>query len=134
MTSHRTMLVLLDEIERALLESRSVRALFRVLEARVIAHAHRSHAGMLHVLAVLQVVPPDDLRFRRGLATLRSAITAHARDEEALVFGHARRVLSAWEEEAIAECMRGDAPAPQDKAASLDPAWDDAPKPLRRVH
>lgn len=161
--THRRILALLDELERADAASRPVRgALFAMLEeallshaeteqeifyrtllhgaadASIVARAFDAHTAILGSLVALQVLPLQDRRWIAELRVLRSLFESHVRDEEGALFEQARAQLSRWEEVVIAECMRSEDPD-WDELCAADEIGDaaaegTAPRPLRLVH
>ena len=137
--THRRILALIDELERAAAASRPIRgALFASLEEELLAHAEseqeifyrtllrvevdaavlarafEAHTAILGSLVALQVLPIPDRRWVQELRALRNLFESHVHDEEDSLFEHARAHLSTWEELVIAECMRSD-----------DPEWEE---------
>jgi hypothetical protein len=129
--SHRRILALIGELERALATSRPIRAAaFAALEEELLVHAESeqeifyrtllyaevdagevargidAHAAILAALASLQVLPMQDRRWAAKLRSLRRLFEAHVVTEEEALFEQARAHLSSWEEIVIAECMR----------------------------
>jgi hypothetical protein len=162
--THRRILALLDELERASATSRPVRgALFSMLEEALLAHAETeqevfyrtllhtaadpggvarafdAHTAILGSLVALQVLPLQDRRWNGELRALRSLFESHVRDEEGALFEQARAQLTRWEEVVIAECMRSEDPD-WDELCAADEAGEPAdlaaaPRtPLRLVH